>query len=604
MSNQPVSPNAPHSPNSHIGQFGNSNYNPIQPHDTYNLQGVIRYLQLEWSRAEEQRINWQNDRAELKSVIGKLTGEIRSLKEINRKLQDEVDFYKEKEGTLDKKGKLNLFDVKEDFTLKLNEPNINPLVRAKLYLKSKKEEIDYLLKDGVKPVNEVLAIHKRHVLSLDSTPLPPAAQTSQVVVSVPSVSDSSSSQIVNQNQSIPQETSKSVTNLTPEIQDETEESIMSDAETIIDNEEESPATSPSVQSEEDVEGKKKDNAEDVEEEKTKEDTYTSNLVAELSSHLSEITELSLNNDTLLSASKDGMIKIWDLLQMHQQQNQEIAQLSPKKTIYGRTPLKFMKWVNDKFFIILTLDNVVKCYNAKNYKNVVELKLEGNVLSVDVCEIGMAVLFEGEGGVKWFSITINDDNLNIKDATPLTFKNISNDFSLVKIDANDKNKFYGYSKSESFFEEFNWKTGQTNSLLFKEELVSNLSDFKIFSNQTWLFLSPTSFKLYKKQSKKTIYSLITPDPQLSDVDFNPSTRQLLLYHNNGQINIHSFNPNSQKYSISKSFNHYDSVLSDGKFDDLNSQERKVLSHCWSVGLVYGKNYCLAAAGDCFIRIFKI
>lgn len=49
-----------------------------QPAD-YSLPGVMRYLQTEWQRNERDRIQWNLERAEMKTRIAKLEGDKRSL---------------------------------------------------------------------------------------------------------------------------------------------------------------------------------------------------------------------------------------------------------------------------------------------------------------------------------------------------------------------------------------------------------------------------------------------------------------------------------------------------------------------------------------------
>ncbi|KAI9827384.1 MAG: hypothetical protein M1826_006309 [Phylliscum demangeonii] len=56
-----------------------------QPHGTeYTLQGVMRFLQIEWHRHERERNGWEIERAEMKGRIAKIEGENRS----SKKMQD------------------------------------------------------------------------------------------------------------------------------------------------------------------------------------------------------------------------------------------------------------------------------------------------------------------------------------------------------------------------------------------------------------------------------------------------------------------------------------------------------------------------------------
>ncbi|KAL9124807.1 MAG: hypothetical protein Q9217_005904 [Psora testacea] len=53
----------------------------------YTLQGVMRFLQTQWHRHERDRNAWQIERAEMKSRIGKLEGDLRT----NKKLRESMD---------------------------------------------------------------------------------------------------------------------------------------------------------------------------------------------------------------------------------------------------------------------------------------------------------------------------------------------------------------------------------------------------------------------------------------------------------------------------------------------------------------------------------
>lgn len=68
--NDPPQTNGPHS-NQPVGT-------------EYTLQGVMRFLQLEWHRHERERNAWEIEKAELKQRLAKLEGEHRS----SRKLEE------------------------------------------------------------------------------------------------------------------------------------------------------------------------------------------------------------------------------------------------------------------------------------------------------------------------------------------------------------------------------------------------------------------------------------------------------------------------------------------------------------------------------------
>merc|ERR1712137_395402 len=56
----------------------------------YTLQGVMRFLQLEWHNHERARNAWDIERAEMKAKIAKQEGEVRSAKKLNDQLNKHI----------------------------------------------------------------------------------------------------------------------------------------------------------------------------------------------------------------------------------------------------------------------------------------------------------------------------------------------------------------------------------------------------------------------------------------------------------------------------------------------------------------------------------
>lgn len=62
-----------------------------QPQGTeYTLQGVMRFLQIEWHNHERSRNAWDIERAELKAKIAKQEGDFRNSKRLNVALDKQV----------------------------------------------------------------------------------------------------------------------------------------------------------------------------------------------------------------------------------------------------------------------------------------------------------------------------------------------------------------------------------------------------------------------------------------------------------------------------------------------------------------------------------
>ncbi|KAL5340668.1 WD40-repeat-containing domain protein [Aspergillus crustosus] len=71
-----------------VGPGGDANGGPQGTE--YTLQGVMRFLQTEWHRHERDRNAWEIERAEMKSRIGKLEGDIRTSKRLHESLGKHV----------------------------------------------------------------------------------------------------------------------------------------------------------------------------------------------------------------------------------------------------------------------------------------------------------------------------------------------------------------------------------------------------------------------------------------------------------------------------------------------------------------------------------
>ncbi|KAL1973512.1 hypothetical protein VTN31DRAFT_6147 [Thermomyces dupontii] len=88
-----------------------------QPQGTeYTLQGVMRFLQSEWHRHERDRNAWEIERAEMKSRVGRLEGDLRTSKRIQESLGKhvrmlELALKKERETVRNLRRGLNVEDI-------------------------------------------------------------------------------------------------------------------------------------------------------------------------------------------------------------------------------------------------------------------------------------------------------------------------------------------------------------------------------------------------------------------------------------------------------------------------------------------------------------
>ncbi|KAH9860273.1 hypothetical protein IAQ61_012058 [Plenodomus lingam] len=157
----------------------------------YTLQGVMRFLQLEWHNHERARNAWDIERAEMKAKIAKQEGEVRSAKKLNDQLNkhirmleqaltnerkkkaeavggdtsaatNEKDGKGKKAGTRPQNKKHNSFlDVDSEYLDRAEADREREMLRekSKQYLTKCVEEITYLLTPPPQPPSQQQGLH-------------------------------------------------------------------------------------------------------------------------------------------------------------------------------------------------------------------------------------------------------------------------------------------------------------------------------------------------------------------------------------------------------------------------------------------------------------
>ncbi|KAF2128493.1 striatin Pro11 [Dothidotthia symphoricarpi CBS 119687] len=157
----------------------------------YTLQGVMRFLQLEWHNHERARNAWDIERAEMKAKIAKQEGEVRSAKKLNDQLNKHIRMLEQalinerakhkaggeakpagddKKDPKGKKSGLNppkpqnkhhnsFLDVDADFLDRFEADREGLREKSKLYLTKCVEEITYLLTPPSQPPPQQPGLH-------------------------------------------------------------------------------------------------------------------------------------------------------------------------------------------------------------------------------------------------------------------------------------------------------------------------------------------------------------------------------------------------------------------------------------------------------------
>lgn len=114
------------------------------------LVGVMRYLQTEWQRNERDRIQWELERAEMKTRIARLEGEKRGLQVLvedqAKKLKILQASLKQADNGDDVKGLLKeAQDQFDGYVQEAAEADVSQLVESRQYLEKCIQEVEYLL---------------------------------------------------------------------------------------------------------------------------------------------------------------------------------------------------------------------------------------------------------------------------------------------------------------------------------------------------------------------------------------------------------------------------------------------------------------------------
>lgn len=151
----------------------------------YTLQGVMRFLQLEWHNHERARNAWDIERAEMKAKIAKQEGEVRSAKKLNDQLTKHIRML-EQALTAERKAKTQpaasapekdargsaasakhhaLYEAEADHAARAEADREREQLRekSKLYLTKCVEEITYLLTPPPQPPQQQQ--HNLHALA-------------------------------------------------------------------------------------------------------------------------------------------------------------------------------------------------------------------------------------------------------------------------------------------------------------------------------------------------------------------------------------------------------------------------------------------------------
>lgn len=123
----------------------------VQPTD-YSLPGVMRYLQTEWQRNERDRIQWELEKAEMKTRIAKLEGENRGLQVVCENQAKKIKILEaaaKSEGGTDLNGLLEEYGQSfDEWAHKSSHLNLSGLIESRQYLEKCVQEVEYLLQSS------------------------------------------------------------------------------------------------------------------------------------------------------------------------------------------------------------------------------------------------------------------------------------------------------------------------------------------------------------------------------------------------------------------------------------------------------------------------
>lgn len=525
----------------------------------YSLPGIMHYLQKETTKNERDRVQWESERAQMKTVIAKLEGENKSLKEQVQKLRSELDDEKRVD-----QNKVNKTEVTR---YKFKEVDISPLATAREKLQSQIKEIGYILNTTpIDPVKFDLNSDRQYYSTnpnnhIDDSTAESSLNSKEPVpnnVQLASPTEDSS------NASTPESDnevalSKSL-NETPEQFNPATNEIESDAETVIEESEASVPSSHHAQS---------------------------LLKFALASHISTVTSLAVNDKYVLAAGKDGFIHQWDIQNILNSNGNE---LSPTFTYRSDSkPISAVKWIEKDTFVTVSSESV-KFWKVGAPKFALQIKLSG-VQKVDAR--ANQLILKTTSATNFYKITHTTANqLRFEHDKAASFGNC--DFAVL--DPEDQDRILLISAASVQIYSLS-KHNSTSPVLPGSSFPGKqLTDFSIQNGLLSYVLNKNEVVLYNRKEKSVKFNQ-KYDVEIANVKVNKN--HIIVFLTNGDVKVYESKNTEQIY---KEYNIYKLFSSD--FSKLKKEDKATLKGSLLVGDLIFNDYVLAGCEDAVIRGFKI
>ncbi|CCH46037.1 putative WD repeat-containing protein [Wickerhamomyces ciferrii] len=556
------------------------NFQPPQQPE-YTLPGIIHYLQREKTTIDRDRIQWENERGELKSKIGRLEGENQSLKEEVKQLRS----------SLEKDGKLKTVNTKSNDVskIKFNNVDLNPLAKSKEKLKSQLTEISYLLSHTSIDHTAHLELNKNRAFfgsansaisqtesdSIVETPLNSQLSPSQPPpnIQIDSPVDNTSKRKVPQlNQEDNTKVASPVVTNEPfnDFNDEPN-SIESDAETVTGEPETDGSSSSSSTSNLNY------SASISQITKPNHKKWQKFI---LTTHVSTINAVSsFKNGDILGSSDDGTIKLWNFKDFAV----ESDDVRPALTFTGETePIFDIQCIDDNSFITSTSKSVKlwqKCkpthpvhMNAKpssmDYKDYKLLIVSDKTVSLNKIDTSKnQVRYQAD---KTFKPIKADHARFNQDGDIVTF--LDNSCEIHKEDGTSTTPIYHFNIKES----------------------DEISNFQI-KNELFIFtINQNKVLIFDTKIKKNIFEKNYDSPIIKT---GLNKNHIIVILDNGEIKIYTSGKTDQVFEELNLF---------GLFDDishLGPNQLKIFKGSVCSATVLDNNYVVVGCEDGLIRGFN-
>lgn len=522
---------------------------------TYTLPGVMHYLQTEWATNHRDRIILRSELEEMKAQVARLTSENNGLRQLNTRIQRELDSVKGtnvngKSGATVSKSGSNGVDG-DLLATDLNTVELAPLVQAKQHLEDKLREVVFLLKGTDADLKAQFEADRQRALLMGSD----RKDSSRA-------SNSMENDLHNMFASPAPESPEYI--ISPHIPADADIDVTGDIDT--DNEtvighDDFPLAKPPLES------------------------HVTKTIASftLAAHASQVTSLAVLGDSLLSLSEHGNVMRWDLSAVSKGGNKH-----KELSIYHTHEDSFLvKWIDPQHFAVVSPRQVAFWNVDRTLSGTLTVHSTIN----QVLSNSKFVVIKCGKTVKVLQLDFTNKKMTWSE----------NDLSdKVQCEAMDLVSNNLYVKSSSCVEVFDLsddnkllKSIPLNEITLNGDIVTMHTHDSL---ELFTFITSDQAIVYDPSSNTTLFELESN----GIIDLITTKDHYIAMFGNGIVNVFDLDG-----SLVSRLNHYDTLLKGLDVDQLHDKaDRDLFDSSGSVGAGYKEKHILTGGGDGMIRGYVV